>query len=200
MLLLVKVFGGCVVNFGKILQQKRFKSCTSLGRSNYHPDCEQLINKQINLELRAAYFYCSLQYYFDRDDVGLPGFSTFFKQEARGEMAHAQKLMQFQRKRGGDLKLLDIEAPIDKIWSHCKSIAESLKLEKTITESLEKIAETADLNKDYYTNDFITSQFLPEQYKDIKFLASLLARIGIAEGNAGVILIDQELMGRKKPI
>ncbi|RZF48965.1 hypothetical protein LSTR_LSTR003041 [Laodelphax striatellus] len=194
---LMRIIGGSFVSFVENFSHRRLRSCTSLGRSNYHPECEQLINKQINLELGAAYFYCSLQHYYDRDDVGLPGFSTFFKHEAREELTHAQKLMQFQRERGGDLKLQDINAPLHRDWSHCESIAESLKVEKTITESLEKIAETADLNKDYYTNDFIISRFLPSQYKDIKFLASLLARIQMAEGNVGVLLIDQELARRK---
>ncbi|GCB74899.1 hypothetical protein scyTo_0019681 [Scyliorhinus torazame] len=48
-------------------------------RQNYHKDCEDAVNKQINLELYSSYVYLSMTSYFDRDDVALRHFAEFFK-------------------------------------------------------------------------------------------------------------------------
>ncbi len=48
-------------------------------RQNFHADSESALNAQVNMELRASYVYQSMAFYFDRDDVALPGFSKFFK-------------------------------------------------------------------------------------------------------------------------
>lgn len=48
-------------------------------------------------------------FYFDRDDVALPGFSHFFKENSHEEREHADKLLSFQNKRGGRVLLQDIK-------------------------------------------------------------------------------------------
>ncbi|GFR29526.1 soma ferritin [Trichonephila clavata] len=78
-------------------------------RQNYHEECESEINKQINRELYASYVYLSMGYYFDRDDVALPGFSKNFKDQSLEELGHAEKLMKYQNKRGGRIVLQNIE-------------------------------------------------------------------------------------------
>uniref|UniRef100_A0A8W8JW36 Ferritin n=1 Tax=Magallana gigas TaxID=29159 RepID=A0A8W8JW36_MAGGI len=65
-------------------------------RQNYHQESEAGINRQINMELYACYTYQSMAYYFDRDDVALPGFSKFFKNSSDEEREHAEKLMKYQ--------------------------------------------------------------------------------------------------------
>ena len=48
-------------------------------------------------------------FYFDRDDVALPGFASFFKKASDEEREHAEKLMKFQNQRGGRVVLQDIK-------------------------------------------------------------------------------------------
>ena len=72
-------------------------------RQNFSVDCEALINKQINLELRANYVYLSMAYYFHRDDQALHGFAKFFKKSSDEEREHAEKLMEYQNMRGGTI-------------------------------------------------------------------------------------------------
>jgi ferritin heavy chain len=53
---------------------------------------------------------CVVQaFYFERDDVALPGFAKFFKKSSDEEREHAEKLMNFQNKRGGRIVLQDIK-------------------------------------------------------------------------------------------
>ena len=51
----------------------------SICRQNYAAECEAAINKQINMELYASYVYNSMAFYYERDDVALPGFAKYFK-------------------------------------------------------------------------------------------------------------------------
>ena len=85
-------------------------------RQNYHDECEAGINGQIELELYAFYTYLSMASHFDRDDVALSGFADYFRKAAHEEMEHAQKLMEFQNKRGGRVVLKDIKKPAKDEW------------------------------------------------------------------------------------
>eukprot|EP00916_Digyalum_oweni_P024476 GHVL01040452.1.p1 GENE.GHVL01040452.1~~GHVL01040452.1.p1 ORF type:complete len:102 (+),score=7.90 GHVL01040452.1:126-431(+) len=78
-------------------------------RQNYHAECEAGVNRQINMELHASYCYQSMAFYFDRDDVALPGFSKFFRKSSDEEREHGEKLMTFQNQRGGRIVLQDIK-------------------------------------------------------------------------------------------
>ena len=69
-------------------------------RQNFHQETEAAINAQINMELTASYVYQSMGFYYDRDDVALPGFSKYFKKQSEEEREHAEKLMSYLNKRG----------------------------------------------------------------------------------------------------
>ena len=59
-------------------------------------------------------------YYFDRDDVALPGFHKYFKKSSDEEREHAEKLMTYQNKRGGRIVLQAIQVSnnlLSLIWS-----------------------------------------------------------------------------------
>ena len=58
----------------------------------------------------------SQSYYFDRHDVALAGFSTYFKKSAMEELEHAERLMKFQNQRGGRIILQDIKKPDKDDW------------------------------------------------------------------------------------
>lgn len=47
--------------------------------------------------------------YFERDDVALPGFYKFFKHLSDGERNQAERLMEYQSKRGGRILLQAIQ-------------------------------------------------------------------------------------------
>ncbi|XP_054165857.1 soma ferritin-like [Oppia nitens] len=106
-------------------------------RQNFHHDTEAGINKQINLELHASYVYEQLAWWFNRDDVALDNFHTFFKARADEERDHSRKFMEFQNKRGGRIVLQDIAKPAKQEWSSTvEALEASIQLEKTVNQSL----------------------------------------------------------------
>ncbi|XP_053397081.1 soma ferritin-like [Mercenaria mercenaria] len=118
-------------------------------RQNYHQDCEAGINKQINMELHASYAYQSMAFYFDRDDVALPGFSKFFSHSSSEEREHAQKLMKYQNKRGGRVVLQNIQKPDRDEWgSGLDAMKAALQLEKTVNQALLDLHKIASNHED----------------------------------------------------
>lgn len=153
--------------------QKRTKEMAELPnnhvRQNYHTDCEDGVNKQINLEFYAMYTYLSMvsllplkaacfytrfflfqANYFDRWDVALPGFAKFFKKSGDEEKEHAEKLMNFQVQRGGKVVLQDIKKPAKDDWEGpLQAMQAALQLERDVNQALLDLHKVADTHGDF---------------------------------------------------
>ncbi|URD80904.1 hypothetical protein MUK42_04723 [Musa troglodytarum] len=137
----------------------------SIARQKYADECEAAVNAQINVEYTNSYIYHALFAYFDRDNVALQGFARFFKDSSQEERDHAEKLMEYQNKRGGRVKLQSIATPLSE-FNH---------------------AEKGDA-----LYDFIESEFLEEQVEAIKKISEYVAqlrRVGKGHGEGFGTLI-----------
>jgi len=165
-------------------------------RQNYHSDCEAGINKQINLELYASYVYQSMYFYFDRDDIALPGFAKFFNDSAKEEREHAEILMKYQNQRGGRIVLQDIKKPERDEWgSGLEAMQAALALEKSVNQSLLDLHSHADNHKDPQMCDMIESNYLTEQVEAIKQIGDYITRLKRVGPGVGEFLFDKELRG-----
>jgi Ferritin-like domain len=68
-----------------------------------------------SIELTISYVYLALHSYADRDNVGLPGFAAWFKDESDGERDHAQLLLNFQVRCPSDVPQVSVP-----VWPGCK--------------------------------------------------------------------------------
>ncbi|XP_061630625.1 ferritin, heavy polypeptide 1b [Phyllopteryx taeniolatus] len=170
-------------------------------RQNFHQDCEAAINRQINLELYASYVYLSMAYYFERDDKALPHFAKFFSAQSKEEREHAEKLLNFQNKRGGKIFLQDIKKPDRDEWgSGLEALECALQLEKSVNRSLLELQEMAAQHSDPHLCDFIETHYLDEQVKSIKQLAdwvSNLQRMGAPQNGMAEYLFDKHTMAEE---
>ncbi|XP_076641179.1 soma ferritin-like isoform X1 [Halictus rubicundus] len=166
----------------------------SLVRQNFHEECEQALNKQINLELYASYAYLSMAYYFDRSDVALQGLHSYFKKCSDEEREHAMKFMTYQNKRGGSIHLTNIESPSLDNWVSAKcAMMEALQLEKRVNQCLLELHALASTHNDPNLMDFLETEFLQEQVDAIKELANHVTNLErVAEG-LGVYIFDKKL-------
>ncbi|XP_072348033.1 ferritin heavy chain B-like [Scyliorhinus torazame] len=162
---------------------------------NYHKDCEDAVNKQINLELYSSYVYLSMSSYFDRDDVALRHFAEFFKEQSHEEREHAEKLIEFQNKRGGRMVLGDVQDE----WSNgLEAMQRALQMEKNVNQSLLDLHKLSSGNTDPHLCDFLETHYLDEQVKMIKKLGdhiTNLKRLGAPENGTGEYLFDKLTLG-----
>ncbi|XP_059496831.1 ferritin, higher subunit-like [Stegostoma tigrinum] len=166
---------------------------------NYHKDCEDAVNKQINLELYSSYVYLSMFSYFDRDDVALRNFAEFFKEQSQEEQEHAEKLMAFQNKRGGRVLLQDIKKPEQDEWGNgLEAVQRALQMEKDVNQSLLNLHKLSSDRVDPHLCDFLERHYLDEQVKMIKKLGdhiTNLKRLGALDNGMGEYLFDRLTLG-----
>jgi ferritin heavy chain len=164
-------------------------------RQNYHAECEAGINKQINLELYASYVYSSMAFYFDRDDVALPGFHKYFKHASDEEREHAEILMTMQNKRGGRIVLQNIQKPDRDEWgSGLEAMQAALALEKNVNQALLDLHKLGASHEDAHMCDFIEEKFLEEQVKAIKELSDKVTNLKRVGTGLGEYMFDKETL------
>ncbi|XP_072975547.1 ferritin-3, chloroplastic-like [Typha angustifolia] len=177
----------------------------SLARHKYAEDCEAAINEQINVEYNVSYVYHAMFAYFDRDNVALKGLAKFCKESSEEEREHAEKLMKYQNKRGGRVKLQTILMPANEFDHHEKGDALSamelaLSLEKLTHEKLLNMHNVAQQSKDVQMVDFIETEFLGEQVEAIKKISAYVAQLRRVGKGHGVWHFNQMLLHEEEVV
>jgi len=143
----------------------------------FHENNAKGTNDMINMELYASYTYMSMACYFDRHDVAMPGFSKYFWELCAEERGHARMLINYQNKRGGRVRLYELEAPPMEWESALHALQMALQLEQNLLYSLLQLRKTAEEHDDPQMSDFISAEFLTEQENAIKGLSDRLTQI-----------------------
>ena len=164
-------------------------------KQNFHAESEKALNDQINMELSASYVYQSMAFYYDRDDVALPGFSKFFKHNSDEEREHAEKFMKYLNKRGGRIVLQDVKRPEKTEWgTGLDGLQAALDLEKKVNQSLLELHALASKHDDAHLTDYLEGEFLEEQVEAIKDLGDKITKLKRAgPGGLGEYLFDKDL-------
>ncbi|CAG9460232.1 unnamed protein product [Pedinophyceae sp. YPF-701] len=170
----------------------------SLARVDLHPECEAAINEQINVEYSVSYIYHSLFAFFDRDNIGLPGFAKYFKALSEEEREHAEGLMEYMNIRGGKVKLMPLAAPQTEFNNDGKgealySMELSLALEKLNYQKLMGLHQVADKHGDAQLCDFVEGDYLQDQVEDIKKTAAYVSQLRRVGKGLGVYQFDHQL-------
>jgi len=165
----------------------------NLVRFNYHEDNEGLINRQINLELYASYYYLALAHHFERPDVALKGHFKFFKKMAEEEREHAQKFMAYQNMRGGTIVLLDVQKPVQQSWnSPLEAHEAALQLEKDVYKALLELHSYASKHNDPHLTNYLEEEFIDEQVKSIQEYAGYITNLKRVGPGLGEYIFDKE--------
>jgi len=164
-------------------------------RQNYHEKSEAAINRQVNLQFYASYVYMSMAYYFDRDDVALPGFHKYFKKLSDEERERAHDLMKYQNARGGRILLKDIAKPEKDEWDSSLSCLESsLSLAKNINTSMLEVHALASSNADAHLTNYLEGEHLERQVNVLKTLGDHVTSLKRAgPGSLGEYVFDKDL-------
>ena len=165
--------------------------------NNWTSDNEDLVNKQINLELFASHTYTALSAFFQSDAVGLPGTAAYFKKSSDEEMEHARSFIAYQTNRGGIVSVTSLDKPVDFYSDECsdsillQAFKRALELEQTVYDSILNISKTCDDPAlEDFLDDFLKEQ-LEGQYK-LGVIISQLKRIGL-DGH-GLYQFDKDML------
>lgn len=152
--------------------------------------CVRKMRNQVQEELKASIQYLAMGAHFSRDVINRPGFAKLFFQAASEERQHALKLISYLLMRGeltsnvSKLIKKNIIPPIV-TWSNgVTALKDALKLEAFVTKSIHDVIKVCEEPKeegngynDYHLVDYLTGEFLEEQYKGQRDLAGKISNL-----------------------
>lgn len=171
--------------------------------------CILKMREQVQEELQAALTYMAMGAHFSRDMINRPGFAKLFFEAASEEREHAIKIISYLIMRGeltSDVnKLIQNPAPLKQSWdSGVDALKDALSLEASVTSKIRGIITacenpSGDGNgfNDYHLVDYLSGDFLDEQYKGQSDLAGKLSTLGKMMDNYGTLgefLFDKKLL------
>lgn len=154
----------------------------------------EAINDQIKAEFESSYIYLAMSAYFE--DNNMKGMSHWMKKQAKEELEHAEKFMEYLYDRGAAVELQELSKPANKFEGPLAVFKEALKHEKYITGRVNKIMDIAKEEKDYATQSLLT-WFIDEQVEEEAAADSIVKKIEFVGGsNTSLYLLDKELAQR----
>jgi len=171
--------------------------------------CTLRMREQVQEELQAALTYMAMGAHFSRDTINRPGFAKLFFDAASEERQHAIKIISYLLMRGELTsevsKLIQNPTPLNESWeSGIEALKDALKLEAHVTRKIRDIiiacenpsGDGSGFN-DYHLVDYLSGEFLDEQYKGQADLASKISSLGKMldyYGTLGEFLFDKKLL------
>lgn len=153
----------------------------------------EAINKHINVELTAFYFYMGCARYFERHDVALHNVAKFFNKQCNEEKEHGEIFQKYLVTRLGKLELFDIKIINKPYSSILEAMQISLELEKMVYDSLLQLHKLGEDSNDPQFTDFIEGTFLKEQVESIKEFNDYITNLKRVGDGMGEYLFDKYL-------
>jgi len=168
--------------------------------------CISEMRRQIQAEIDASIKYLAMGAHFAQDTVNRPGFAEFFFKSASEEREHATKLIEYLLMRTqvtpvGDL--IKVNAPGTTFWRNgIDALEDALRTEAEVTKSIKRVIQKCENdeknNNDYHLVDYLTGEFLEEQYKGQRDLAGKISTLqkmmkSATNGALGEFLFDKQL-------
>ena len=155
---------------------------------------QDALNGQLNAEMYSAYLYLSMNAYFK--SINLDGFANWMYYQAQEELTHSMKFYDFINQRGGNVNLLQIDAP-PTAWDSPLAVFEAtLEHERKVTGLINDLVELALAEHDHATNIFL-QWFVSEQVEEEESVGGVLEQLKLmGEAKGGLFMIDRELAKR----
>ena len=154
----------------------------------------EAFNEQIKNEFYSAYLYLSMSAYFA--DLGLPGFASWMRIQAKEEVTHATKMYDYVLSRGGKISLLPIEGP-PAAWESPLAVMEAgLEHERFVTKKLNELTDLATSEKDHASRIFL-AWYITEQVEEEQSFGDIVSALKLIKGEGhGLLMMDRELGAR----
>lgn len=153
-----------------------------------------ILNEQINKEFYSGYLYLSMSAHMK--ELGLNGFASWLKIQAREEVEHGLKIFDYLIDCNSFVTLKQIKMPefeFNGILSIFNTVYEH---EKCITHSIMAVAKQAEDECDRTTLNFV-DWFIEEQIEEEETVKNIIKRLELfGEDKVALFLMDQELSKR----
>jgi len=161
-----------------------------------NPKLNDILNRQINMEMAAAYTYYAVVAHFE--SMSLNGFAKWFRIQRQEELVHAEKFFEYVLDRGGKVDLAAVAKPRPTYETTVEVFEMALEQERQNTRSICEIYKVAGEMNDYQTQSFLT-WFLDEQVEEEKTMEDALNLVRTAGDNKSALIVLNEQFGNRTP-
>jgi ferritin len=137
----------------------------------------------------SAYLYLDMANYYINH--GLNGFAHWFNKQAKEEMEHAFKFIEYLQDNGFEVTLEAIAKPSKTYKNYKEPLEESYKHEQFVTASIHNIYAEAQKVSDFRTQEFL-NWFVKEQMEEEKNATDLIIAFDM-HNPAGLFALDGKL-------
>jgi len=154
---------------------------------------EAALNGQVLMEAQSSQAYLALASWAEVQP-GFDGVTQFFFRHSDEERIHMLKLIHFINERGGKAVIPALAQPDQTFKSIQNAFKELLHHEIAVSESINKLVDTALKEKDYATHNFL-QWYVAEQIEEERLARILLDKLEmIGEDKGGLYLFDRDIL------
>ena len=153
------------------------------------------LNKQINRELYSSYLYLSMAAALTGKNFA--GMGRWLKIQAKEEVSHAMKFLDYIIERGGKVKLAAIDAPPADWASPLKDFEQAYHHEQLVTGYIYELVNLAQADKDHATVNFL-QWFVSEQVEEEAHASEIYEKLKmVGDAVPGLFALDHHLGARE---
>lgn len=152
-------------------------------------------NQQINCELYSAYLYLGMSEWLNRH--GWLGASHWMLAQVHEEMAHAEGLMQWVQRHGGELELPTIDGVKIEYDSVLDVFEKALQHEQEITQNINKLVDACKSNNDRASKLFL-DWYVMEQVEEEENAENNILAIKMCQEDRAALLGWDHGMGKRE--
>ncbi len=134
----------------------------------------ELLNQQIQNELKAAAQYMAIAVYFESES--LPALGSFFFAQAEEEREHALKFVHYLLDAGAKPEIRGLPDLRNDFDSPADAVTCALDGELEVTRQINSLVGAAHKNSDHMTHTFL-QWFVTEQLEEVSTMSTLLDTI-----------------------
>jgi ferritin len=161
-----------------------------------HAKIEAALNRQINLELGAAYNYLSMACWFEQEN--LVGFAQWMRVQRNEEHVHAEKLLTYLIDRDGKAELQAVPKPPASYKNVIEVFQQAYQTEKANTKAIYELYSLAAKLDDYATQSQL-KWFLDEQVEEEKTFDEALSLLKRAGDDRSALIYLNDKFGARTP-
>lgn len=159
------------------------------------PKVEKILNEQIEKEGYSFFLYLSMASW--AESKGMSGIAQWLYAQSEEEKLHMLKFVSYINERGGKAVLPAIKQAPGEWKDVFVMFDEVLKHEQYISESINKIVETAIKENDFATNNWL-QWFVTEQVEEESSVQKVIDKLNML-GKASIYLFDKDIMSLRTP-
>lgn len=154
----------------------------------------EILNEQINKEFYSGYLYLSMSAYLK--ELGLNGFASWMKLQAKEEVEHGLKIFDYLINCNSFVTLKQIRTPEFEFQGILSIFNHIYEHEKCITRAIMTVAKHAEEECDRTTLNFI-DWYIEEQVQEEENVKNIIKRLELfGDDKVALYLMDKELAQR----